>query len=184
MRDEGMSVTTRHEGDSDASFVDFVRAHHTTLYRTALLLAGDAASAEDLVQDTLTTLYPRWWRVDAAREPLAYVRVCLTNTFINSRRLRSANELTLERLPDTGRTQDASDIATDRRFALQLLNHLNRRQRAAVVMSYFHDLDDEHIADALGCRPGTARSLISRGVAAMRAESRRMDAATMQGGTR
>ena len=170
--------------EGDAAFVDFVRANHTVLFRTAFLLTGRTAAAEDLVQDTLTKLYPAWWRVEAADEPVAYVRTCLTNLFITSRRRRSASELLLDRLPDASDDRNASEIAIDRSYATQLLNRLNGRQRAAVVMSYFHDLDDRQIAAALGCRPGTVRSLISRGIAAMRAESQRMDCAVSQpGGT-
>jgi RNA polymerase sigma factor (sigma-70 family) len=51
-----------------------------------------------------------------------------------------------------------------------MLATLNERQRAAIVLRYFHDLSDEQIADSLGCRVGTVRSAISRGLAALRAE--------------
>jgi RNA polymerase sigma-70 factor (sigma-E family) len=174
--EKGVAVTP--PAASDASFVEFVRANHLHLFRTALLLTGDAASAEDLVQDTLAKLYPRWWRVAAAGVPLAYVRVSLTNMFISGRRRRSTTEVPSDGLPDAPSIRDTSDIVTDRGYAMQLLNHLGHRQRAAVILSYFHDLDDKQIAEALGCRRGTVRSLISRGIAAMRVESQRMDAVT------
>jgi RNA polymerase sigma factor (sigma-70 family) len=45
---------------------------------------------------------------------------------------------------------------------------LPHRQRAALVLRYFHDLPDDEIGSALGCRIGTVRSLISRGLAALR----------------
>src|SRR5918997_85162 len=44
------------------------------------------------------------------------------------------------------------------------------RQRAALTLRYVHDLDDHAIAAALGCRRGTVRSLLSRGLAALRSE--------------
>ena len=38
-------------------------------------------------------------------------------------------------------------------------------------MRYFHDQPDAEIAEAIGCRTATVRSLISRGIAAMRAQA-------------
>lgn len=42
------------------------------------------------------------------------------------------------------------------------------RQRLAVVLRYAHDLSEEGVADALGCAPGTAASLLSRARAELR----------------
>jgi RNA polymerase sigma factor (sigma-70 family) len=53
-----------------------------------------------------------------------------------------------------------------------LLAALPDRQRTALVLRYFHDLPDEEIGAALGCRLGTVRSLISRGLAALRDDAR------------
>ncbi len=168
----------------ELSFSAFVRENFTALLRTAVLLTGSVASGEDLVQDTLAKLYPVWWRVVAADVPMAYVRASLTNTFLTSRRRGAASELVTDTPPEAGTARDAADIATDRGLALQLLTPLSHRQRAAVVMRYFHDLDDAEIAASIGCRRSTARSLISRGLAAMRAEAARMDAATATSGGR
>ena len=53
--------------------------------------------------------------------------------------------------------------------ALALLDGLPARQRAALTLRYVHDLPDAAIARALRCRPGTVRSLLSRGREAVRA---------------
>lgn len=159
----------------DLSFVEFAPANSLGLFRTALRLTGGAASAGDLVQDTVAKLHPSWWRVEAADSPMAYVRKSLTNTFLTSRRRSAAAELLMETLPDAPTGRDAGDVVADRGLAMQLLTRLSQRQRAAVVMRYFHDMDDAQIAATLGCRRATARSLVSRGLAVMRAESNRMD---------
>ena len=44
----------------------FVAAHSRSLYGTAFLLTGNRDAAEDLVQETLTKLYPKWAAVTAA----------------------------------------------------------------------------------------------------------------------
>jgi RNA polymerase sigma factor (sigma-70 family) len=83
--------------------------------------------------------------------------------------------VTLSELPDHGEGRDlASDVA-DRQLLWQLLRTLPPRQRAALVLRYFHDMPDGEIAEALGCRVATVRSLVSRGVASMR---RALDAAS------
>ena len=52
--------------------------------------------------------------------------------------------------------------------AAQLLAGLPPRQRAALTLRYVHDLEDDAIAAALGCRRGTVRSLLSRGLSTLR----------------
>ena len=154
--------------DTD-EFTSFVRAHTAGLLRTAYLLTGDPVSAEELVQDTLVHLYPKWDKVRAADAPLAYVRRSMTNGFVNQRRRPASRELTVETVPDVG-AQDTGPLRlADRDEIWTLLRTLPERQRAALVLRYFHDLPDAEIADTLSCRAGTVRSLISRGLSAMRA---------------
>lgn len=158
--------------DTD-EFTLFVRAHTAALLRTAYLLTGSAGAAEELVQDTLVHLYPKWDKVQAAEVPLAYVRRSLANGFINARRRPASREFAVEVLPDHGTLDIATAQLADRDEIWSLLRELPERQRAALVLRYFHDLPDGDIADALGCRAGTVRSLISRGLSAMREQSER-----------
>lgn len=153
---------------STLDFAEFVRAHTPALVRTAYLLTGSGPSAEDLVQETLLRLYPRWERVQAADAPMAYVRRSLTNTFLNQRRRRSAHEIVLDVVPDRPGQRDAADDLADRDEVWLLLATLSERQRAALVLRYYEGLDDHDIAAALACREGTVRSLISRGLATLR----------------
>ena len=51
---------------------------------------------------------------------------------------------------------------------LRAIATLPPRQRAAVALRHYEDLDDVQIADLLGCRVGTVRSLISRALASLR----------------
>jgi RNA polymerase sigma-70 factor (sigma-E family) len=150
------------------AFADFVRANSRTLVRTAYLLTGSGESAEDLVQETFTRLYPQWERVQAADVPIAYVRRSLTNTFLNQRRRRSSGEIVTDAVPDRPTERSAFDDLDDRDEMWLLLGTLNQRQRAALVLRYYESLDDAQIAVALGCREGTVRSLISRGLATLR----------------
>jgi RNA polymerase sigma-70 factor (sigma-E family) len=147
----------------------FVRTNTTTLLHTAYLLTGSATEAEDLVQDTLTRLFPKWAKVQTADVPLAYVRRCVANNFVNVRRARSSTEVAVEFLPEREDGYDAPTALADRDEIWHMLATLPARQRAALVLRYFHDLPDGQIADALGCRVGTVRSAISRGLTTLRA---------------
>jgi RNA polymerase sigma-70 factor (sigma-E family) len=149
-------------------FAAFVRAHTSGLLRTAYLLTGSAAAAEDLVQDTFVRLYPKWHRVEAAEAPLAYVRRSMTNGFLNEKRRASSRDVTTDSVPDRVADYDAYAQLVDRDQVQALLARLPARQRAALVLRYFGDLPDDEIAEALDCRLGTVRSLVSRGLATLR----------------
>jgi len=158
-------------GETSDQFAAFVRAHSRSLYGTAFMITGSPHEAEELVQDTLAMLYPKWGVVAAADAPVAYVRRALINRFVSGRRRATAHPETtwdLAVLPDAA---DVAEAATDRRFLAGLLAELPDRQRAALVMRFVHDAPDAEIAAALGCRVATVRSLTSRGLAAMRSRA-------------
>jgi RNA polymerase sigma-70 factor (sigma-E family) len=151
-------------------FDEFVRTQVPALLRTAYLLTGgDGPAAEDAVQETLTRLYPRWTKVQRADHPVAYVRRSLINTYLNGVRSASAREFVTLVVDDRSTGGDLAQAAGDRDQIRRLMRRLPERQRAALVLRYFDDLSDREVARALGCRPGTARSLISRGLATVRA---------------
>ena len=72
--------------------------------------------------------------------------------------------------------ETAADV--DALAAAQLLAGLPPRQRAALTLRYVHDLDDHAIATALGCRRGTVRSLLSRGLSTLREQTHPDDGMT------
>jgi RNA polymerase sigma-70 factor (sigma-E family) len=155
----------------EAAFAAFVRAHSRSLFGTAYLLTGRGDSAEELLQDTLAALYPKWDRVAAAASPLAYVRRSLSNRFVSGTRRPSARDLGMWDLPDTAAPGDLAESIAERRWLWHQLGELPERQRAALVLRFFHDFDDDEIAAHLACRVGTVRSLISRGLATIRADA-------------
>ena len=155
------------------TFDAFVQASHRSLFGTAFLLTGAVEPAEELVQDTLAMLYPKWQRVAAADDPLAYVRRALANRFVSIGRRRSQSDITMWDVPDSRPASDIADAVVNREAIWQMLNSIAERQRAAIVLRYFHDLPDSEIADCLGCRTATVRSLISRGVTDMRERANR-----------
>lgn len=152
----------------DTSFENFVREHSRALFSTAFMLTGNRHVAEDLVQDTLASLYPQWDRVMGADAPLAYVRRALSNRYISWQRRPASRDVAMWELPDAWDGRDLGESVASRRTVWQLLAELPERQRTALVMRYFHGDTDAQIADAIGSKPATVRSLLSRGTTTMR----------------
>ena len=154
--------------DWDSDFTTFIREHTDVLFRSAVALTGDSSSAADLVQDTLTQLYPKWQRVQAADSEIAYVRKSMLNRFLSNSRRRSRETLVAE-VPERadassphGKWLDADDVVGQ-------LGLLPSRQRGALVLRYLLDLDDQAGAAAIGCQVATFRSLTRRGLLKLRA---------------
>ncbi len=151
--------------DDSASFDQYVTEHQAGLVRYATLLAGSRALGEDLVQDVLIRLYPRWGKL---LDPHPYVRRCVTNEFLSWRRRWSTRFIHV--VPDeflTQQTEDPWDDGPDPDLWARLQS-LPRQQRAAVVLRYYEGFDDSEIASVLRCKEGTVRGHISRGLATLR----------------
>ncbi|MDF8265377.1 SigE family RNA polymerase sigma factor [Luteipulveratus flavus] len=150
--------------DEPAGFAEFVRARGLALRRTALLLTQDAPLAEDLVQTALAKAWPRWSHLDNHE---AYVRRVMVHQFYRDRRRRWHGETPTEVLPEHAGPDPSRDI--DQRDVLQrALATLTPKQRAVIVLRYFHDLSERQIADALGVSPGTVKSQTSRALVILR----------------
>ena len=146
-------------------FAQFVEARQRALQRTAWLLTGDWAVAEDLVQTALVRSWPRWERIRRRDDPEIYVRRAMVNTWASWRRRRWWGERPSETVPDT---QAAGDVATEVavRIAVQsALRSLSARQRAVFVLRVYDDLSEAQVAHVLDCAVGTVKSTASRGLA-------------------
>jgi RNA polymerase sigma-70 factor (sigma-E family) len=153
---------------AEDSPADFIRAHSGSLYRTAFMLTGNAHEAEEVLQDTLVSLLPKWDKVAAADSPVAYVRRAIANRFLSSQRRSSSRDVTVWELPDGWDGRDLSESVTSSVQVWRLLGELPERQRVAMVLRYFHDLSEDEIGAAIGCRPATVRSLVTRGLTTLR----------------
>jgi RNA polymerase sigma-70 factor (sigma-E family) len=156
--------------ERDAEFTEFVAAQRPGLVRTArLLTAGDQASAEDIVQTTLTRLYVRWGRVRRTGNPVGYARTTLTHCFIDESRRAHRRRESLTDAParDDGRA-DSPDHEL-RAHVLTALRDLAPRQRAVVVLRHWLDQDVQETARILGCSVGTVKSQNARALAHLRA---------------
>jgi len=151
----------------DDDFAEFVGARYQSLYRLAYLLTASPTGAEDLLQTTLEKAYVNWSRIGRMEFVEAYVRRMLANTMLSNRRRKWNGELPWERLPEAG-GDSVEPAVLDRQLFWPLVCALPPRQRAVIVLRYYEDLSEAQIADALGCAPGTVKSLSSAAIGTLR----------------
>jgi RNA polymerase sigma-70 factor (sigma-E family) len=150
------------------SFDVFVVTHSNTLVRCAYLIVGDAGAAQDVVQNALVKVAKRWESVVGNGHPLPYARSAVVHAAISWRRRRWHGEVPSGALPEHAGV-DAMSSVDNRDRLRRALADLPRRQRAAVVLRHYLDLDEAATAAALGCSIGTVKSQTAKGLARLRA---------------
>jgi RNA polymerase sigma-70 factor (sigma-E family) len=141
------------------SFEDTYRDESLGMVRLAFLMLGSRQQAEEVVQDAFAKLLERW---DKVEKPAAYLRSCVVNgcrtahrRHILERRVAARERAPVHRGLEADHLQDA-------------LAMLPSKRRVAIILRYYDDLSEAEIADVLGVRPGTVKSLVSRGLAQLR----------------
>jgi RNA polymerase sigma-70 factor (sigma-E family) len=151
---------------------DLARDHALELLRFAYLLCGDRVLAEDLLQDALLGMHRRFPGRLAVDNPVGYACRAMANANVNRLRRRSSSELVVDPVPDHPAVgAHNADDAAERDVLWRALRRLPARQRTVLVLRFYNDATDVEIADALGCRRGTVRSLASRALAVLRTDT-------------
>jgi RNA polymerase sigma-70 factor (sigma-E family) len=154
----------------DPGFRDFVASRSRALLRTAYLLTGNKADAEDLVQAALAKTYLAWHRIEDRGALDGYVRRAIVNTHISWWRRRRVEEYPTDVIPDQAVADHAvaSELAESLRRAV---DRLPQRMRIAVMLRYYEDMTEAEVAEILGVSLGTVKSTVSRAVAKLRADA-------------
>ena len=162
----------RSQGSADAalSVSELFRAHHLELVRLAVVMVGDLATAEDVVQDCFERLHRRWhvirtragrWLMPVPRS-LTAARRCTADLGFRRYGPRLAR-------PADATVSNAAAATADRGQLAAALRQLPRRQREVLVLRYYADLSVAEIAETLGISPSNVRACMSRGLAALAA---------------
>ena len=131
-----------------------VRTHEHTLYRAAAAILGDIHEAEDAVQDAFLA----WLEKTPVCPDAAHERAWLLRVTVNGckSRLRSPWRRRLPLL------EGYPAAAPQERDALEAVQALPVKDRAAVHLFYYEGYRTGEIAAILGEREGTVRSRLSR----------------------
>jgi RNA polymerase sigma-70 factor (ECF subfamily) len=143
---------------SDADLEEFLRDGYRRVVGAVALVSGSLATAEDAVQEALVRAVERSQGPNdiESLEPWV-VTVALNLSRSRLRRLiveRRARSKLVEPTPGSP-DPDAVDVR-------RALTALPRRQREAIVLRYFLDLDVREVATVMGVGEGTAKSTLAR----------------------
>lgn len=147
------------------------RQHHADLVRLALLLVGDRAGAEDVVQDVFTRLCAGQHDLEPDRA-LAYIRTAVVNgcRSVLRRRTLTHRIVTTRGTPWRETQESAEDtaiLAEDRRRVLAALAALPARRREVLVLRFYLNLPVAEVAATLGISQGSVKSAAARGLDAL-----------------
>jgi RNA polymerase sigma-70 factor (sigma-E family) len=157
----------RSSGSRDEQFAAFVADAGPYLLRVALLLSGDRAYAEDLVQTTFERTYRSWQRARLT-DPRAYARKVLVNLRIDRWRGIRWEVLTApDALPQRPSPSHA-DAVDGRNEVVRALATLPLAQRRVVVLRHLLGLTESETARELGISVGTVKSQNARALARLR----------------
>ena len=174
--DESELVERARRGDLRA-WESIVRMHQGIAFRTAYLLSGSAADAEEAAQDGFVKAYRALGRFRRGAPLRPWLLRIVANEARNRRRsagrrerlaLRAAAE---DRPGDAVPSPEAALLAGEQRERLlAAVERLPDDQRDTVACRYFLELSEEETAAALGVRRGTVKSRLARGLARLREE--------------
>jgi RNA polymerase sigma-70 factor (ECF subfamily) len=152
--------------DDDDPLAEWVGARYPRAYRTAVLICGNPADAEEALQDA----FLRAWRFRDALPTGSKGDAWLYRVLVNScysklrrevpRRDRERTRLDVDF--DVTSAVEASDVAAERSVIADALGaaleELPEALRVVVVLRYYADLSERDIATAIRRRPGTVKS--------------------------
>ena len=151
---------------SDAADEEWI-ARRDALLRLALLLIGNRSAAEDAAAEAMTR-YVVVRRRQVINDPDAYLRRTLLNGIIGRGRRSYIEQRHAFRLSRTDEQPDPTAALADSDRLWTALQQLPARQRATLVLRFYEDRSETETGLLLGMPPGTVKSNVSRGLAALR----------------
>ena len=150
------------EGDLAGLEVLF-ELHRLVVLRTAYGIVGAHHLAEDVTQQVFVELFTAIRRFDPERPFAPWLYRIVVNISLKELRRRDHRSLPLEEaaadLPSLDPLPDlVAEESEIRRSIWTAIHALSPKQRAAVVLRYYHGFSEAEMAVALGCRRGTVKS--------------------------
>ena len=170
MGKEGAGTGSEYVGGNRDDFDRLYRNCYPRLLRTLYAVTGDAAAAEDCVQEAFLRAFRAWPRYVPDKPAEAWIHQIAINTAISYRRrakLRTVGEV-LRRLGRPGHGVDPGDRAA-RSDLIDALASLPPKVAADFVLRYHHGYNNREIARlegvserTIGARLSQAREQLAR----------------------
>jgi RNA polymerase sigma factor (sigma-70 family) len=135
------------------------------MLRTAYLIVGSHALAEEVVQEAFMRLYRHFANIE---NPGGYLRTTVVRLCLQARQ-RAAMEA--DRMISSFEPPATNEPVIDEMW--DRLARLRPERRAVLVLRFYNDMSPSEIADVLGWRNATVRTRLHRGLADLRRELQR-----------
>jgi RNA polymerase sigma-70 factor (ECF subfamily) len=178
IRDPDIRLMLRVRDDDPAAFAELVELYQRRLIAVMHHLVGSSEEAEDLAQEAFLRVYRSRKKYHPRAKFSTWLFTIANNLALNALRARQRKPAVPLNLRDSGPlgprpaeqlVQDRAGRPTDRMqqeelaaIVRQALAGLNERQRAAVVLNKFEDMNYADIAQVMGLTVKAVKSLLSR----------------------
>ena len=155
--------------DADDAVTALYAAYYGSLVRLAgLLVGGDKATAEEVVQDSFVAMHNVWRKLRNSDKALPYLR----RTVVNRSRSVLRHRVVVDRNPpmpppDMPSAEQGAIALLERSAVIAALRALSPRQREALVLRYYGDLSEAQIASTMEISTGAVKSHIARAMSAL-----------------
>jgi RNA polymerase sigma factor (sigma-70 family) len=171
-------LVERARSGDPVAYAALVRDHEETAFRIAYVICGNAADAEEAAQEAFVKAYRALGRFRSGEPLRPWLLAIVANEARNRRRSAGRRAALVLRAAGEGRpsgeaapSPEAALLAGERRSRLlAALSALNERDRTVVACRYLLELSEAETAAALGVRPGTVKSRLSRALDRLREE--------------
>lgn len=172
-RGEGMNVVRlvkRAKKGNKEALLQLIMAEKDTYYRLAFTYLGNTHDAMDAMEDMIVRLYEKIDQLQKEDAFYSWSKTILVNCCKGL--LQKRNKVILvEDWSDTDERELSHEWThdlysrTDQQLDIQdLLQNINEHQREAIQLKYFHDLDNQTIAEITNVSLGTVKSRIFQGL--------------------
>jgi RNA polymerase sigma factor (sigma-70 family) len=175
-KDDSELITRAQRGDS-AAYEEIVQRYQQIAFRTAYVVTGSAADAEDAAQEGFVKAFRALDRFRVGADLRPWLLRIVANEARN--RVRSSGrrhnlELRLAegyRPGDAAPSPEAVAVAgEERRRLLAAVNAMADDDRQVIASRYFLELSSEETAAALGIPEGTVKSRLSRALGRLKVQ--------------
>jgi RNA polymerase sigma-70 factor (ECF subfamily) len=184
LRDPDIRIMLRVRADEPGAFEELVELYQRRLVAVMHHLVGTVEEAEDLAQEVFLRIYRSRKKYRARAKLSTWLFTIANNLALNFLRSRKRKPTVPLNLRDSGplgprpaeqlvrdkANQPVQRIQQEELAAVvrQALEGLNERQRMAVVLNKFEDMNYAEIADVMGLTVKGVKSLLSRARANLR----------------
>ena len=168
-------MVSRAQRGDEAAYEEIVPLYQQVAFRTAYVITGSAADAEDAAQEGFVKAYRaigRFRRGAPLRPWLLRIVANEARNRVRSSGRRHQLELRLSegfRPGDAAQSPEAVAVASDeRRRLLAMVSALGEEDRLVIASRYLLELNGEETAAALGIPEGTVKSRLSRALDRLR----------------